>query len=445
MTKAELEKNWQQVLDILRENIGFLKVNSYFGPLTPVKLREKDQTITVLTTTTNAQYNQSLINRNVEELSAAVEAVFGKVYKVVITDKIEQEEDDEVSRENYQFNLNYSFENFVAGENSRMAYMAAYGVAEAFDSMSNPLFIYGDSGLGKTHLLHSIGIFVRRNRPKKKVLYVSSETFTNEFVYALRREKKDSSMDDFRAKYRNVDYLLFDDVQFLANRTETLTELFNTYEALYHAGKQIVFTSDRPPKDLKEIPDRLVSRFSSGLSVDIKPPEYETRLAILQNKAVLEGLDIKDPDLMGALDLIAQNVQNNIRELEGAFTRVLTFSNLLNQRITEKFAKEVLSDIYIQKSKEITPEDIKKAVAKYFSIKVSDLESPARSRSIAYPRHIAIYLIHTKLDYSLPVTGKYFGGRDHTTVMNSIKRIKADLMKNSDLKETLEKIEKTLE
>jgi chromosomal replication initiator protein len=252
-------------------------------------------------------------------------------------------------------------------------------------------------------------------------------------------------MDEFRKKYRSLDYLLFDDVQFLANKTETQTELFNTFEALYNAGKQIVFTSDRPPKDLGDIPDRLISRFSWGLIADIQPPEYETRLAILENKAILEDLDIKDPDLHDALDLIAQSIQNNIRELESAFTRVLTFSRLSNARITKSFAKEVLSEIYDTKARDVGPDDIKKAVASYFSIKVSDLESPARVRSIAYPRHIAIYLVRNMLGYSLPDTGKQFGDRDHTTVMNSLKKIQADLMKNKELQSTIDKIKQSLE
>ncbi len=444
MTKTELKTNWEKVLVILQESMDRLLVDSYYRPMKPIKISERDQKITFLTDI-SAAYHQVTINRHLKELTDAIEQVFGKPYEVVVTDEEpEEEETGSVQTEIENFDPKYTFESFVPGNNSRLAYMASYAVAEAFEKKFNPLFIYGGSGLGKTHLLHSIGLFVRRNRPRKKVLYVSSETFTNEYIQSVRRER-DGMMDEFRKKYRSLDYLLFDDVQFLANKTETQTELFNTFEALYNAGKQIVFTSDRPPKDLGDIPDRLISRFSWGLIADIQPPEYETRLAILENKAILEDLDIKDPDLHDALDLIAQSIQNNIRELESAFTRVLTFSRLSNARITKSFAKEVLSEIYDTKARDVGPDDIKKAVASYFSIKVSDLESPARVRSIAYPRHIAIYLVRNMLGYSLPDTGKQFGDRDHTTVMNSLKKIQADLMKNKELQSTIDKIKQSLE
>ncbi|MCF0150223.1 MAG: chromosomal replication initiator protein DnaA, partial [Firmicutes bacterium] len=349
-------------------------------------------------------------------------------------------EENEEDSEDDKLDPRYTFDTFVAGNNSRLAYAASIAVAEGYDKKYNPLFLYGSSGLGKTHLMHAIGQYVKKNSPKKKVLYVSSETFTNELILAIQNK----TQQEFKEKYRSVDYLLFDDVQFIAGRRSTEEELFATFDALYASNKQIVFTSDRPPRELGDIPERLISRFSWGIIADIQVPDYETRMAILKNKAILEEQDVTDPNLLASLDMIAQSIQTNIRELESAFTRVLTFSTLTSQPITKDFVRTVLSEVYHTRSSEITPEAIKSCVADYFGVKVSDLEGSTHARSVAYPRQIAIYLIREKTNISLPKIGELFGGRDHSTILYSYTKVKKDIKKTPELQKTIDNIEKLL-
>ena len=443
MTKAELTAKWNQVLDLLAQTMERLKVDNYLKPLAPVKLNEKDQVLSLHTAVGNSSFYQNFINRNKDEISRAMILVFGKEYSVSVTNR---DPGDDGEQEPDPLNPNYTFDTFVPGNNSRLAYAAATAVAKRDNNSKggydkfNPLFLYGASGLGKTHLMQAIGHYVRQNKPKKKVLYVSSETFTNELILAIQKKKTQ----EFKDKYRNVDYLLFDDVQFIAGKPSTEEELFSTFDALYNAKKQVVFTSDRPPRELGEIPERLISRFSWGLIADIQTPDYETRMAILKNKAILEDLDINDPELTAALDMIAQSIQSNIRELESAFTRVLTFSALTEQPITKDFVRTVLSEVYDTRTTEITPDVIKNCVASYFGIKVSDLEGGTHARNVAYPRQIAIYLVRELTDYSFPKIGEIFGGRDHSTVLYSYKKIEKDLKKVPELSEVIENIKKLL-
>ena len=243
-----------------------------------------------------------------------------------------------------------------------------------------------------------------------------------------------------------MDYLLFDDVQFIAGNKTVEEELFNTFEALYNSNSQLVFTSDRPPKELDGIPERLISRFSWGLSADIQPPLYETKMAILKNKAALEGLDINDPELLEVMNIIAQGVESNIRELEGSFTRVQAYSALTGEKISLSLAKKVLSDVFKTKEAEITPADIKKAVSKYFKISLTEMESSKRSRNIAYPRQIAIYLIRELCpNYSFPKIGEIFGGRDHTTILHSYEKICDEIKYTPGVKDVIENIRSNIE
>ena len=272
-------------------------------------------------------------------------------------------------------------------------------------------------------------------------MYVSSEAFTNELVSSIQEK----STEKFRNKYRKVDILLFDDVQFISGKVATQEELFNTFNDLYNARKQIIFTSDKPPQELVGIPERLTSRFGQGLSVDINPPEYETRVAILKNMAILSEVELT-PEVTDMLDLIAQNVTTNIRDLEGAFTRVHATSQLLGSPLNKDLAKMVLTDIFTNtKTKEITPDIIKKEVSKYFGVKVSDMESANRSKNVSFPRQIAIYLIREHTNYSLPQMGKLFGDRDHTTIRHSYEKIAEEIKKNKDLQETIETIYRQIE
>ena len=289
--------------------------------------------------------------------------------------------------------------------------------------------------------MHAIGHYIRQKRPRKKVLYVSAETFTTELIDAIRTKQQQA----FRNKYRSVDYLLFDDVQFIAGSDAVREELFNTFEALYNSSSQLVFTSDRPPKELNGLPERLISRFSWGLPVDIQPPGYETRFAILQNKAILEGLDIKDPDLISVMEVIARGVESNIRELEGSFNRVLAHSVLVGEKINLPLAKKVLTDVLNTKDSELSPADIKKAVANYFKIKVVDMESPKRARSVAYPRQIAIFLIRDMCpNYSTTKIGELFGGRDHTTILHSCEKIAEEMEMSKEVRNVIDSIKSNI-
>lgn len=316
-------------------------------------------------------------------------------------------------------NLNpkYTFESFVVGDSNRFAHAASLAVAEAPARAYNPLFIYGGVGLGKTHLMQAIGHFVMENNPYYKVVYVSSEKFTNELINAIQKNKTAG----FRAKYRTVDLLLVDDIQFLAGKESTQEEFFHTFNALHEASKQIVISSDRPPKEIPTLEDRLRSRFEWGLITDIQAPDLETRIAILQKKAMAEGWNLPN----NVFSYIANLINSNIRELEGALIRVIAYSSLTKREITIELAEEVLRDIIsTQQATRITIPLIQQAVADYFNLTVDDLKSKRRTQNIALPRQIAMYLARELTDSSLPKIGEEFGGRDHTTVMHGCDRVK---------------------
>ncbi len=440
MTKAELKASWDKVVELMRGRNEDLVIDMFFKPLVPTRISEKDQKIYVLAPKeSNYAFYQNMVNNKKDDISECTESVFGRPYSVEVTEK--ETDPEYLPGEDDTLNPKYTFESFVDGPNNRLAYAASVSVAEGYSRHYNPLFLYGGSGLGKTHLMHAIGHYVSQKRARKKYIYVSAETFTAELIEAIRTKSQQA----FKDKYRKVDYLLFDDVQFIAGNKAVEEELFNTFEALYNSNRQLVFTSDRPPKELNGIPDRLISRFNWGLPVDIQPPEYETRMAILKNKAVLEGLDIKDPNLIAVMEVIAQGVTGNIRELEGSFTRVLAHAALTGEKITLSLARKVLTEVFKTKDSEINPSDIKKAVASYYKIKVSEMESPKRSRNIAYPRQIAIYLIRELCPkYSFPKIGEIFGGRDHTTILHSYEKITEELDYSPDLAQIINNIKSNL-
>lgn len=446
MTKTELKNKWGLVLKKLEGPMESLQINTFIKPLTPCKLSERDQKLYLLDSDPSGVL-RSAASRYMDKVILAVEAVFEKPYDVeIVTKEPSAAEDDEsadIFPEVDTLDPKYTFETFVDGPNNQLALAAALSVAEKFDKGYNPLFIYGGSGLGKTHLMHAIGHYVRQHKPRKKVLYVPAETFVSELVEAIRSQ----STQRFKNKYRSVDYLLFDDVQFIIKKGNAVEEeLFNTFEALDNANKQIVFTSDRPPKELGDLPERLVTRFSKGIAIDIQPPEYETRMAILKNKAILEGLDVSQQNLVESLDIIAQSLSGNIREIEGAFNRVLFSVTHGSAQFSVQLTKKVLADIFNTKEKEITPALIKKTVAKYYDIKLSDLESKSRSQSFVYPRQIAIYLIRENCpNYSFPMIGKEFGGKDHTTIMHSYEKIEKEIRIMPDTKNTVENIQSLLD
>jgi chromosomal replication initiator protein len=342
-------------------------------------------------------------------------------------------------KESYQNMLNpkYTFDTFVIGAGNRFAHAASLAVAEAPAKAYNPLFIYGGVGLGKTHLLHAIGHYVLEHNPTAKVVYLSSEKFTNEFINSIR----DNKADDFRNKYRNVDVLLIDDIQFLAGKEQTQEEFFHTFNTLHEERKQIIISSDRPPKEIPTLEDRLRSRFEWGLITDITPPDLETRIAILRKKAKADGLDIPNEAML----YIANQIDTNIRELEGALIRVVAYSSLNNKDINADLAAEALKDIIpSSKPKMITVLDIQKAVGAEFNVKLEDFKAKKRTKSIAFPRQIAMFLARELTDLSLPKIGDEFGGRDHTTVIHAYDKISKMLETDSDLQSIIQNLKQTI-
>ncbi len=433
MTKTELKQNWEKVIGLLYSELDAVVVNTFFLHLIPDKVSESEEKIYLISE--NSKFYQTTINHYQDNIVKATQKVFGTALFAVIVESSDNEDKDPQQIVD-SLNPKYTFDSFVQGPTNRMACAASMAVADGFTKTYNPLFLYAGSGLGKTHLMHAIGHFVKVHKPKKKILYVSAETFVSELIEAIRTKKQNQ----FKDKYRKVDYLLFDDVQFIEGNKTAEEELYNTFEALRAANKQMVFTSDRPPKELGDIPERLVSRFVWGVMVDIQPPDYETRMAILKNKALLENINISNPKIIEVFDLIAHSIHNNIRELEGAFTRVVAFSALSGEPITLSLAKKVLSDVVVEDKKAISPEKIKEAVADYYGISVDDLNSSKRSRNISYPRHIAIYLIRKELGLSYPNIGKLFGGKDHTSIMHSVEVISEELKYSKELSFTLNAI-----
>ncbi|MCG0238457.1 MAG: chromosomal replication initiator protein DnaA [Firmicutes bacterium] len=328
-------------------------------------------------------------------------------------------------------NPKYTFDTFVVGNSNRFAHAAALAVAEAPARAYNPLFIYGGVGLGKTHLMHAIGHYVLAQNPRMRVAYVSTETFTNEFINSIRDDK----IAEFQNRYRNVDVLLIDDIQFLAGKERTQEEFYHTFNAIHEANKQIVISSDRPPKEIPTLEDRLRSRFEWGLICDIQPPDLETRIAILRKKAQLENLDVPDDVIV----YIATHIETNIRELEGALTRVVAYSGMMRSPITVEMAMHALKDILPPpRPRQVTIESIMQVVADYYGLKVEDLKVRKRTRNVAFPRQVAMYLCRELTDYSLPKIGEEFGGRDHTTVIHACEKISEDMKRDPSLAADIE-------
>lgn len=337
-------------------------------------------------------------------------------------------------------NPNYTFENFVVGANNNYAHAYSLAVAESPAELYNPLFIYGGVGLGKTHLMHSIGNFILDRNPDAKVLCVTSEVFTIEVINAIRSDNP-SAIADFRNKYRNLDVLLVDDIQFIIGKERSQEEFFHTFNTLKELNKQIVISSDKPPKDMSTLEERLKTRFQMGLTVDISSPDFETRMAIIKKKADIEGFDISDE----VFEYIASNIKSNIRELEGALTKIVAFSRVSKQTVDLDFAKDVLKDIISpDEKKELTIDLIVSVVAEHFDISTADISSKKKSQDIVYPRQIAMYLCRHLTETSLKQIGSVLGKRDHTTVMHAIEKIEKDLLNNETTKNTIEILKKKI-
>ena len=370
--------------------------------------------------------------------------ITNKDCNVSIISKDEMESDDSMSSDfgsnlgnsNPTLNPKYTFDTFVVGNNNRFAHAAALAVAEAPATSYNPLFLYGGVGLGKTHLMHAIGNSILRKNKDANILYVTSEKFTNQLINSI----KDNSNEQFRNKHRNIDVLLIDDIQFIAGKERVQEEFFHTFNALHESGKQIILSSDRPPKDIQLLEDRLKSRFEWGLIADIQSPDYETRLAILRKKAQLDNINIDDEILSN----IANKIDTNIRELEGTLNKLIAKASLTNSPITAEMAEKAINDIIAQQEKVFSAEFVQETVAKYFNIDAKDIRGSKRNNEVAFPRQIAMYLCRNVAQMSLPQIGKDFGKRDHTTVMHACTKIEQDIKENQNTKLIVESVKNIL-
>lgn len=435
-----LKENWTDTLELLKPELTQISFDTWFSPLEPKKL---DESQNILYIECNEGFVAEVLhNRYVPLLETAVKTIFKSPYHVefVVKDPETSEESKNTDKgifvNEFYFNPRYNFENFVVGSNNQYAHAVALAVAETPSKLYNPLFIYGGSGLGKTHLMHAIGHYVLEHHKKLKILYVSSEMFTNELITALKEKR---NINSFKKKYRNVDVLLIDDIQFIENKEATQEEFFHTFNSLYDLNKQIIISSDRHPNKLTNLDERLRSRFAWNIVADIQPPDYETRVAILMKKAELENIEITDAVLQ-VINLIAEKIRFNVRELEGAFSRIISFSIVLNKPITVSFAKEKLTEIFSSSDMNITIETIKRSVCKYYNIAIKDIESPKKTRDLAFPRQVAMYLCREMTNNSLPKIGESFGGRDHTTVLHAHSKITKDIVSNETVKNSVEEL-----
>jgi chromosomal replication initiator protein len=446
---ADLKNLWDKTLDIIKSELSEVSFNTWIKSCEPLSISSDTLKISVPNS-----FTQDILDKRYKVLVAnSIKAVCSKLYTIefiIMSDNYDKEEDkanpsnnktsksiivnDEMSS---TLNPKYTFNSFVIGNSNRFAHAASLAVAESPAKAYNPLFIYGGVGLGKTHLMHAIGHYILEGNPNAKVVYVSSEKFTNELINAI----KDDKNEEFRNKYRNVDILLIDDIQFIAGKERTQEEFFHTFNALHDANKQIILSSDRPPKEIPTLEDRLRSRFEWGLIADIQVPDFETRMAILKKKADVENLNVAN-EVMG---YIATKIKSNIRELEGALIRIIAYSSLTNREVTVDLASEALKDIISKKQgKHVTIDLIQDVVSSYFNLRVEDLKSQRRTRNVAYPRQIAMYLSRKLTDMSLPKIGEEFGGRDHTTVIHAYEKISENLKTDDSLQHTINDITKKL-
>lgn len=447
--ETDLNELWQKTLNIIKGEMSEVSFNTWIKSCEPISISSDTIKISVPNS-----FTQDILEKRYKDLVAnSIKVVCSKLFKIefLISSDLNLEdikkETKVVPQKNKSITVNdemsttlnpkYTFDSFVIGNSNRFAHAASLAVAEAPAKAYNPLFIYGGVGLGKTHLMHAIGHYILQNNPNAKVVYVSSEKFTNELINSI----KDDKNEEFRNKYRNVDILLIDDVQFIAGKERTQEEFFHTFNALHDANKQIILSSDRPPKEIPTLEDRLRSRFEWGLIADIQIPDFETRMAILKKKAEVEKLNVANEVMI----YIATKIKSNIRELEGALIRIVAYSSLTNREITVDLASEALKDIISKKQgKNITINLIQDIVSSYFNLRIEDLKSQRRTRNVAYPRQIAMYLSRKLTDMSLPKIGEEFGGRDHTTVIHAYEKISDNLNTDENLQHTIETITKKL-
>ncbi|MEK7434784.1 MAG: chromosomal replication initiator protein DnaA [Cyanobacteriota bacterium] len=445
----KLRENWDKVLESISRKINKPTFDGFIKPTFPLSVKDNKVVIAV----SNNFSKDFMDTRHKIQFSEAIKEAIDEDLDIdFFVKEVEEVEKKEEKKEEKKsaipqhikavsnpsspntLNPNYTFETYVIGNNNHFCTAAAQKVAESPGRVYNPLFIYGGVGLGKTHLMHSIGNqMIKRNR-NVKVAYISSEKFTNELINAIR----DYSMMDFKNKYRNIDLLLIDDIQFITKKERTQEELFHTFNALYDEGKQIVLSSDRPPKEIPEIEDRLRSRFEMGLIADVQPPDFETRIAILKKKVEIEQIQVDDE----ILHYIAGTFKENVRELEGAFIRVMAYSSLTNIPVSVNLARTILGR---ETAKEITLEGIQKAVSDFFNLEIEELKGNNKTKEVTWARHVAMYISRDKTKYSLQKISASFGRKDHTTVLHAYDKVKNTLQIEPNVNSDIQRIIQILE
>jgi chromosomal replication initiator protein len=438
----DLQTLWVKAQDVIKEKVGLTSYETWFGA---IQVRNTDDDNTLIIDTPDeffknwiADHYQALIADILKDLSGRLIQVELKVNNNILNPdtqtKLSRLEKDFEQKNHLSIELNtrFTFDNFVIGPSNRFACAASLAVAENPAKAYNPLFIYGQVGLGKTHLIQAISQKIREINPRLKQCYMSSERFTNELIDAIRHK----STNDFRRKYRDIDVLLIDDIHFIAGKESTQEEFFHTFNNLHNNHKQIIITSDRPPKEIANLEERLSSRFSWGLTADIQPPTFETRVAILRKKIENEPIVVPDDVIF----FIADQIKTNIRELEGALIRVAAYALLEDKYLNLDMAKHVLKDMVKESTKIISIEMVQKEVANFFNIPVNDLKAKKRHKNIVLPRQIAMYLSRQLTNLSLPEIGAAFGGKDHTTVLHSCRKIDNDLDNNEILKKSVQNL-----
>ena len=442
-----LIEKWDFILQTFKKEYDIQDI-SFKTWIKPLKIYSLEGNVITLISSEGEMGTVYIERKYLKFIEISICEVMNKEYSVRLISVEEKKEEDlkkkisSVSANNnnvatQNLNPNYTFDTFVVGTNNNLAHAASLAVAETPGQIYNPLFIYGGAGLGKTHLMQAIAHFIIASDPSKKVLYVTSETFTNELIESVKTNKNT----EFRNKYRNIDVLLIDDIQFIIGKLSTQEEFFNTFNDLYLLGKQIVISSDRPPKEMETLPDRLRTRFESGLPVDIQIPTYETKMAIINKKSEALGIDFP----YEVKDYVATNITSSIRELEGALTKLSAYSKLSHTPLTAEFAENTLKDLISPYSKkEITPELIIEVVAEHFHIKPEDIISHRRSADIAFPRQIAMYLCRQMTTAPLQAVGKALGNRDHTTVIHGAEKIAKEVVQNESVRNTIDIIIKKI-
>lgn len=450
-----IKEKWHEIMDTIKREYTISDI-SYRTWLEPLEYFATIDDVVIISVTSDKELSLNYISKKyIDFFRVVITEMFDHPYDVKfslkkdlssIEDSMESKNSSpsapvyNLNMANANLNPKYVFDTFIVGSNNTFAHSASLAVAESPGSVYNPLFLYGGPGLGKTHLMHSIGHFILSHNPDLKVLYVTSEEFTNEVIDSIRSGNA-STMSKLREKYRTVDVLMVDDVQFIIGKDATQEEFFHTFNVLHSSSKQIILSSDRPPKEMVALDERFRSRFEWGLIADIQPPDYETRMAILQKYA--ENCDRKIDDSI--IDYIANNIKSNIRELEGAFNKIMAFAKLNNVELTLQSAEEALKDVINpNEKKEITPSLIISVVAEHFGVKPEDITSKKRPAEFVLPRQVVMYLCRELTNTSLINIGKLLGKKDHTTVIHGIKKIEIDLTTNEDLKNKIEVIKKKL-